>query len=254
MAIAIVTGASSGLGWEFVKQICENNYADAVWAVARRTERLERLQALLGGRVRPVSCDLADREQIKKLGAMLKEEQPEVSMLVNCAGFAKFGTYEEIGLDDVMNMIDLDVRALVYLTQSALPYMKACSCVVQIASTAAFQPLPQMNAYAACKAFVLSYSRSLNDELRQRGVSVTTVCPGWTKTEFLDVAKENASDKAVSGLPFMSAPENVVKSALKSARGRRELCVPGMVNKLHLFFSKIIPNSMMMRIWNRMKA
>jgi short-subunit dehydrogenase len=253
MGIAIVTGASSGMGREFVKQICENKYADSVWAVARRAERLDELRASIGGMVRPVECDLTNRDDIKKLADMLGSERPRVDMLVNCAGFAKFGTYDQVSLDDTLNMIELDVRALVYLTQTALPYMEEKSRVVQIASTAAFQPLPGMNVYAASKAFVLSYSRALNDELQQRGISVTTVCPGWTKTEFFDVAEKNASKNTVGKTLFMSTPEHVAASALKAANGHREMCVPGITNKIHLFFSKIIPDSLIMRIWKMLK-
>jgi len=253
MGIAIVTGASSGMGREFVKQICEHKYADSVWAVARRAERLDELRASIGGMVRPVECDLTNRDDIKKLADMLGSERPRVDMLVNCAGFAKFGTYDQVSLDDTLNMIELDVRALVYLTQTALPYMEEKSRVVQIASTAAFQPLPGMNVYAASKAFVLSYSRALNDELQQRGISVTTVCPGWTKTEFFDVAEKNASKNTVGKTLFMSTPEHVAASALKAANSHREMCVPGITNKIHLFFSKIIPDSLIMRIWKMLK-
>jgi short-subunit dehydrogenase len=131
--------------------------------------------------------------------------------------------------------------------------MKERACVVQIASSAAFQPLPHMNVYAACKAFVVSYARALNVELQQRGISVTAVCPGWTKTEFLDVAGESAPETAVGKFPFMSDPRRVVKSALRAAALRREICVPGLTTKIHLFFSRIIPNSLMMRIWNMLR-
>ncbi len=254
MGIVIVTGASSGMGREFVKQICEHGGVDAVWAVARRKDRLEELQDSLGSVVVPVECDLTDQQEIKKLADMLAEQKTQVDMLVNCAGFAKFGAYDEINLTDALGMIDLDVRALVYLTQTALPYMGEGGCVVQIASTAAFQPLPDMNVYAACKAFVLSYSRALNDELQERAISVTTVCPGWTKTEFFDVAEQGTSPKAVGNQLFMSTPAHVVASALRAARSHREMCVPGLFNKLHLFFSKIIPDSLIMRIWKMLKG
>lgn len=255
MGIAIVTGASSGMGREFAKQISERKIVDEIWVLARRAERLEELKQTLKTPVVAIECDMTAADDMERVRQKLESEKPDVRMLVNCAGFAKFGTTCEIPLEASLNMIDLDVRALVEMTQVTLPHMREGmgAMVVNVASVAAFQPLPDMNIYAASKAFVLSYSRALNYELQDEGISVTAVCPSWTKTEFFDVAQKNADAKAVSNFPFMLTPAQVVGSALKAALKHKEMCVPGMVGKGQLFFTKIIPNSLIMRIWDMLK-
>lgn len=253
MKISIVTGASSGMGREFVKQMSAKKEVDEIWAVARRKDRLEQLAAELETPVRAIACDLTNGDDINALRAKLEEEKPDVYMLVNCAGFAKFGNFGDISPEDEINMIDLDVRALVLMTQMVVPYMNQGGHIVQIASTAAFQPLPQMNVYAASKAFVYSYSRALNKELEIKGIGVTTACPGWTKTEFFDVAEKNAKADAVHTFSFMAKPENVVKKALHDAEKNREMSVYGLFNKVHLFFSKILPDSAIMGVWRLLK-
>ena len=254
MKIAIVTGASSGMGREFVKQISEGKRPpEELWVIARRKERLEELQREVGTRLRLFECDLTKEACVGEVAAVLRDEAPEVMLLANCAGFAKFGEYGEIREQDTLAMIDLNVRALVMMTDAVIPYMPEGASIVEIASTAAFQPLPGMNVYAASKAFVLSYARALNSELGPRGISVTAVCPGWTKTEFFDVAQRNADAKAVGKFPFMSKPEKVVAHALKNAENHREMSVYGIINKGHLFFSKFLPDSFIMTVWNAMR-
>ncbi len=253
MTIHIVTGASSGMGREFALQLGEKGGADEIWAIARREERLKQLQKSCKAKVRTISADLTKMEDINKIKVMLEAERPTVKILVNCAGFAKFGAFGGIAAEDETAMIDLNVKALVLLTQAAVPFMPQGGHILQVASTAAFQPLPEMNVYAASKAFVLSYSRALNKELQSRGISVTAVCPGWTKTEFFDVAEKNADSGAVHSSPFMAEPQKVVSAAIKAAERERELSVYGITNKAHLFFAKILPATFIMDAWGWMK-
>lgn len=251
--IAIVTGASSGMGREFVKQIAGLGIVQEIWAVARRKDRLTELESEVDILLKSFACDLTKEQDVTILKDALARQKPHVHMLVNCAGFAKFGAYDEVRAQDALAMIDLNIRSLVETTQATIPYMQQGSHIVQIASTAAFQPLPEMNVYAASKAFVYSYSRALNKELQLKGITVTTVCPGWTKTEFFDVGKKDASNTAVHNFPFQSSPENVVKKALKDALRERELSIFGIINKGHFFFSKILPDSFIMRMWDIMR-
>lgn len=253
MAIYIVTGASSGMGREFVLQLGAKREADEIWAIARREERLRELSESCETKVRPIAADLEKAEDIARIKSMLEAERPEVKILVNCAGFAKFGAFGTIAPEEEMAMIDLDVKALVLMTQAVVPFMPQGGHVLQVASTAAFQPLPEMNVYAASKAFVLSYARALNVELQTRGISVTAVCPGWTKTEFFDVAEKNADKNAVHSSPFMAEPQKVVSAAIKAAERERELSVYGITNKAHLFFAKILPAGFVMNAWGWMK-
>jgi len=253
MKIAIITGASSGMGREFVKQVSAAGEVDEIWAVARRMERLEELKSQVSVPLRPLAYDLAVPENVHEIISLLAKDKAEIHLLVNCAGFAKFGNYEQISERDTMSMIDLNIRALVELTLECIPHMAAGGMMIEIASTSAFQPLPDMNVYAASKAFVLSFSRALNRELGPKDISVTAVCPGWTKTEFMDVAGKNANAGAVKNFMFLSSPEKVVTKALKDAKKRREVSVYGITNIFHMIFAKILPASSIMTFWNFMK-
>ncbi len=253
MSIAIITGASSGMGREFTRQASAEAMADEIWVVARRRERLEELQSELQTPLRIFECDLTQKADIDVLRLALEQEEPDVSLLINCAGFAKFGAVGQVSAADSLAMIDLNVRALVEITELVLPYMKQEARIIQIASTAAFQPLPEMNVYAATKAFVLSYSRALNVELEERGISVTAVCPGWTKTEFFDVAEKGANKEAVHQFPFMLTPQAVAKRAYKDAAKRRAVSIPGVINVGHFVFSRLMPASLIMTFWGLMK-
>ena len=190
MKIAIVTGASSGLGMAFVRRLDALGGLDEIWGVARRGERLEALAAELRTPMRPLALDLTRLESVETLRVLMREEAPEVAVLVNAAGFGKFGTCADLTLQETCDMIDLNCRAAAALTAAVLPYMGRGSRVLEICSSAAFQPLPGFNVYAATKAFLLRYSRALRWEAAPRGIRVTAVCPGWIRTDFMDVARD----------------------------------------------------------------
>lgn len=253
LEIAIVTGASSGMGKEFVKQLSALGGLGQIWVAARREERLKELAGEVATPLRIFACDLTQPAGIVQIKKALSTEHPNIRYLANCSGFAKFGAFDAVNETDSLAMIDLNVRALTQMTLAAIPYMESGGHILEIASTAAFQPLPDMNIYAATKAFVLSYSRALSRELGKRGVTVTAVCPGWTKTEFFDVARKNADANAVQNFFFPSLTQNVVARAIKDAQRGRDLSVYGVFNKLHLFFAKILPVSSVMTLWDAMK-
>lgn len=253
MKIAIITGASSGMGRELARQVAKEGMCNEIWAIARREERLVALEDELSIPLRPFAMDLTNYNNITHLKALLEEEQAKIMLLANCSGFAKFGTFDEISEEDTLMMIDLNIRALVGLTQVCIPHMAEGGMIMQFASTASFQPLPALNVYAASKSFVLSYSRALNKELQPHDISVTTVCPGWTKTEFVEVAKKDADSKAVGNFLFMSTPQKVVAKALKDTKNRKELSIYGITNIFHMIFAKLLPASAIMSIWSMMK-
>ncbi|MGE4485661.1 MAG: SDR family NAD(P)-dependent oxidoreductase [Oscillospiraceae bacterium] len=176
MKIAVITGASSGLGREFVKQIARKSRLDAVWVIARRENRLREIAEELSVPVVPIPLDLTKQESFSVLQALLEEKKPDIRILVNAAGFGKMGNYVEIPVQDSDNMIELNCRALVRMTVLALPYMTRGARILEVCSTASFQPLPALGVYAASKAFIQSYSRSLRWELFGRGIHVTAVC------------------------------------------------------------------------------
>ena len=188
MNIAIVTGASSGMGREFVLQLSQFVQVDEIWAIARRESALEALKDVCPVPVRPVSMDLLQEESFRTYESLLAAEQPNVKLLVNAAGFGKFGSFENIPLADETRMVDLNCKALVAMTRLTLPYMEKGSHILQLDSLSAFQPVPYITTYGATKAFVLSYSRAMNRELKPRGIRMMTLNPGWVKTEFFDHA------------------------------------------------------------------
>ena len=167
--IALITGASSGLGQEIVRQLHREKYGE-IWAVARRRERLLALQELTEIPVRAIPLDLTDESAIGELEALLGEEKPRISLLVNAAGFGKIGNYAEVPRRDSDRMIDLNCRAAVDLCTLAIPYMGRGSHIMNICSTAGFQPFPQLNVYAASKAFLYRYSRALRFDDSSKGL------------------------------------------------------------------------------------
>ncbi|WOC32440.1 MULTISPECIES: SDR family NAD(P)-dependent oxidoreductase [Caproicibacterium] len=256
MQIAIVTGASSGLGREFVRQISAQESLDEIWVLARRKNRLDELaEAVPATHVRPVPLDLTKQDDIRALRELLQKEAPDVRLLVNAAGFGKIGTYADISQRDCDDMIDLDCRAAVDTTMLALPYMRQGARILEICSTAGFQPLPGLGVYAASKAFLLRYSRALRWELFPRGIHVTAVCPYWVKdTEFIPTAKETKNDgAAVRHFPLASRSHSVVKWALWDSRANLAVSTPSPVSFLHRVTAKFIPHCVMIAVWELLR-
>ena len=156
MNIAIVTGASSGMGREFVLQLKNHIDVDEIWAIARRQTALDSLKDESTVPVRPIILDLCDSSSFCKLSSLLEAEKPNVKLLVNAAGFGKFGSFQKIRPEDDCNMIDLNCKALVMMTRTVVAYMPFGSHILQLDSLSAFQPVPYITTYGATKAFVLS--------------------------------------------------------------------------------------------------
>ena len=214
MRIAIVTGASSGMGREFVKQVSKKEKFDEIWVIARRKEALESLKKEVKAKIRPITLDLQNSESFETYKKLLAEEKPEVALLANIAGYGKFGKYDEISLEDCLGMIDLNCKALVAMSQLTIPYMKRGSKILQLDSLSAFQPVPYLNVYGSSKSFVLSYSRALNRELKTKGIRVMSVNPGWVKTEFFDHATKSSND-AITYFNVMYDAKDVMKTAIR---------------------------------------
>ena len=157
------------MGKEFVLQL--DGQFDEIWGIGLGEEKLKEVEGLVNGKFRGFELDLTKDESFEKLTKLLSDEKPNVQYLANCSGFGKFGRYDEIDIKQSANMVDLNCRALVQMTEYVLPYMSEGGRIVQIASVAAFQPVPYMAVYAASKAFVLSYSRALNQELKKISAS-----------------------------------------------------------------------------------
>ena len=257
MRIAVVTGASSGLGREFVKLLdADRDKWDQIWVIARRAERLQELAGTVKTTLRVLPMDLTEQASVEQLRTLFEEEQPQIGMLINAAGFGKIGRYDEISDEQTARMIDLNCRAPVMLCQICLTWMPEGARIMNICSTAGFSPLPYFNVYAASKSFLYRYSRALRVELLQRGISVTAVCPYWVKdTEFIPTAGEGEGGKGSRGrsrirhFPLSSRQRLVARLAMQDTKRRLAVSTPGPVCTLHRFFGKILPDELFMSIW-----
>lgn len=251
MRIAIVTGASSGMGREFVMQLPQWEQFDELWVIARRADRLEALKDAVPFPVRPISLDLTDAASLGHYADLLQAAHPEVGLLANISGFGKFGRYDQIPLEDSLNMIDLNCKAVVAMTELTLPYMKRGSKILNLDSLSAFQPVPYLNVYASTKAFVLSYSRSLNRELRPRGIRVMAVNPGWVKTEFFGRATQT-SNNAVTYYNRLYEATDVMATALHDLyKTKKDVSIHGAQIRWQVRLVKLLPHSLVMNIWMR---
>ena len=251
MRIAIVTGASSGMGREFVKQVSKKEKFGEIWVIARRKEALESLKKEVKAKIRPITLDLQNPESFETYKKLLAEEKPEVALLANIAGYGKFGKYDEISLEDCLGMIDLNCKALVAMSQLTIPYMKRGSKILQLDSLSAFQPVPYLNVYGSSKSFVLSYSRALNRELKTKGIRVMSVNPGWVKTEFFDHATKSSND-AITYFNVMYDAKDVIKTVIRDLyHTKKDVSIHGFQIKAQVLLVKLLPHKIVMEIWMR---
>ena len=253
MTTAIITGASSGMGRQFLEQLDSHYTVDEVIVIARREEKLKELQQYTKAIVVPLPLDLTDPQSVQTLKATLAERKPDVRLLVNAAGFGKFEPFAQ-GDPDVHNrMVDLNCRALQDVTYAVLPYLSEGSRIVQFGSMSSFQPVPYIGLYGATKAFVLSFTRALNVELRGTGIHAVCLCPFWIKTEFLDVA---GGREYVHNFPVVYEPDFIVRECYRflEKHPKKDVCVPGFSAKVQRALVKILPHRLIMNIWLRQQG
>ena len=251
MKIAVITGASSGLGQEYVKELNRKETGiDEIWAIARREERLMELKELSQIPVRVLPYDLVEKSSIDALAGLMEKEKPDITLLINAAGFGKIGSSSGIGLETTDRMIDLNCRAAVDMTYICLPYMGAGSRIMEICSTAGFQPFQYLNVYAASKAFLYRFTRALRVELFPRRIKVTAVCPYWIRdTEFISVAERADGEKRIRHYPLSSRVHSVAVHSLLDSRLGLPVSTPGIMCTAHRIAAKVIPAELMMGIW-----
>ena len=253
MRIGIITGASSGLGRAYARLVDKRMDLDELWLIARREERLVALAGELEHDCRILALDLTGEESGEILGRTLEGERPRVELLVSAAGFGKFGRVEDLSLEETGDMISLNCRAAAEVTRVCVPYLHRGSRVLEIASCAAFQPLPAMSVYAATKAFLLHSTRALREELAPRGVLVTAVCPYWIKTEFMTVARDTANPGAVQSTPFAMRPEAVAAWSLTMNSLGRGVVTCGPIPAVMRLGSKLLPAKVPMALWDKLR-
>ena len=239
---ALVTGASAGLGVEFAKQLSAQG--KRLVLVARRKDRIDALAAELGN-ARAAEADLSLPGAADRLAADLVSHGEHVELLVNNAGFGLAGRFAELDAKRQRQMIDLNCGTLVELAHAVLPSMveRKSGAILNVASTAAFQPGPGMAVYFATKAFVLSFSEALHEEVRKDGVTVCALCPGPTATEFGDVAGWKPAGPSAKIFVDMAADSaSVVRAGLEGLGKGKAIVIPGAINKstaqAHRFFPR----------------
>ena len=247
MSIAIITGASSGIGKEFAKQLKEKG-VDEFWLVARREEMLVELSQELNVKCKIIKADLATDEGIEVYRAALEEEKPEVKYLINAAGFGVYGAFDQVEESVVKKMIDLNVKALVLITHMTIPYMERGSRIVQMGSGSCFTPLPYFNIYSSSKVFVLHYTKSLNYELEKYGVRATCFCPGYVETEFLGKAEKPGVPVPEEYKPLLKC-DAVVAGCIKAMEKGKVMYVTNWYTKLQHLLFKILPDFILTKIW-----
>lgn len=244
----MVTGASSGIGEEFVKQLDRNfSRIDEIWMIARNVEKMEELASGLQNKARVIGLDLEKQEQRKELEILIEKESPDICMLVNCAGFGLMGDFEQLELEEQLNMVELNCKALTAVTYMAIPYMVRNGRIIQLASAAAFVPQAHFAVYAATKSYVLSFSRALQEELLPKEIFVTAVCPGPVDTPFFDRAETNGQTLALKK-NFSVSAQMVVKDALIASKKRNTVAVCSFPMKLFRILCKIVPHSWILEI------
>ncbi len=242
--IAILTGATGGLGREFLKHIL-NEEIDEVWAIARNEQRLSELHEQYGEKVVPISIDLSEMQEIEQIRHLLDEKKPQVTYLINNAGLAKMGKYNDFSIEEIDKTINVNCKAPVVLAQICIPYMRKGSRILNISSASAFQPNPYINLYAASKAFERSYFRALNVELNGTGITSTAVCPGWIDTELL---QKKINGKKVK-FPGLVTADRVVKLAMKDAKKGKDMSVCSLYVKCQHVYVKSLPQRWVMKMW-----
>lgn len=242
--IAIITGATGGIGREFTRLLVEEDI-DEVWTVARNEKKLEEVKKLYGEKVIPLAKDLTHTEEICEIEEKIKRENAEVLYLVNNAGMAKMGSYQEFSIQELENTIDLNCKAPVILSNLCIPYMKKGSHILNISSASAFQPNPYINLYAASKAFERSYSRALNVEVENLGIIVTAVCPSWVDTEML-IKERNGKKVKFQGIVTAEA---VAKQAMKDAKKGKDMSICSFYVKCQHVNVKLMPQKLTMKLW-----
>lgn len=250
MKIAVVTGASSGLGKEFVSEIAKHfSTIEEIWVIARREYRLEELKNIIPNKkIKVIALDLSLNKSYEYYKNLLIKYNPRIKILVNCCGYGKIMNFDKAPYSEQLNMINVNCRALVAITKLSIPYMYSNSYIINISSIAALIPIPKLAVYSATKSLVLSFSRAIGRELKSKGIKVTTVCPGPVSTEFFDVAQESEKLWAFEKIP-MAKSKKVVKLAMKHSKLGKDISIYGISYKILSIIIKFIPHGLFLKFF-----
>jgi short-subunit dehydrogenase len=246
----VVTGASSGIGAEAARELSRRGHR--VTLVARREDRLRELAAELGDSADVHACDVTDPNARQGLADALAARGTEVAVVVNNAGFGTSGPFAKADRERELDMVRTNIEAVVDFCALWVPGMVARGSggVLNVASTASFQPLPMQAGYAATKAFVLSFTESLHAELKGSGVAVTALCPGPVKTEFADVAEIPGAEQLPGFL--WASPNDVAKAGIRGLERGKRVVIPGTLNRAGALGGQHAPRGLVTRLSARL--
>ena len=251
MRVAVITGASAGIGREFVYAIDRQENLDEIWVIARRADRLEELKDKCRTPVRPIVLDLSELRALDDYKAILESERPEIAILVNAAGFGVFGPFAEKDLQKQLSSATVNSLALTGMGHISLPYMKKGDCIINMGSNSSWQPVPYQAVYGASKSYVLNFSRALCRELKPKGIHVLCVCPGWIKTEFQQVAHH---DEYIRFVDRWYGPEEVVAQAMSDLKKKKMVSILGHPVRRQVRLVKFLPVKFVMDTWCRQQG
>lgn len=249
MKIAVITGASSGLGAEFAYGIDRNPESiEEIWLIARRAEKLSELADKLKIKTKILPIDITDKEALNTYTQLLSAEKADVKLLINNAGFGKLGNFYDISPEENANMVRLNCEALTYFTALTLPFMKENGEIINSCSIASFAPNTRMAVYSSTKAYVMSFSRALREELKPKKINVLAVCPGPMDTEFLSVAGiGKGASKTFDTLPRVN-PRIMAEKSLVASRNKKAVYTNRIFYKFYRILAKLLPHSIVMKL------
>jgi len=252
-SIVIITGASSGIGMEFALQLDAHlRKTDEIWLIARRKDNLVELSKRMRNNTRILSMDVTNEGQIERLADTLDDNDCRIRMLVNCAGYGIVGDFAGSDRDEQAGMIRLNCEALTNITHCCLPYMCRNSRIIQMASSASFVPQPGFAVYAASKSYVNSFSLGLREELKNKGIYVTSVCPGPVDTAFFERAEANGSVMAIKKM-IMADVQGVVTKALRDSCHKKAKSVYSLPIQAFEVLCKVIPHGILLPLVKALK-
>ena len=249
--IAVITGASSGLGVKFLEAVI-NRYPqmDEYWILARRKERLDKLAGKYKNKkVITIEVDLSVEDSYNGLLKRLKDEKPQVRVLINNAGYEKSGKFADMKQEDILNMISVNVKGMTLIQKIILPYMQKGSYTIITCSVSSFTPVPNQAVYSATKKYIYYFGKALREELLDKEIHVLLLCPGNMDTEMNPKGQGRQSQK-INRLPFLDMSKITVKALEKAEKGTG-VYTPGMFYKSYRVVSKIFPSLWVLKLANR---